>query len=58
MRALWGPKRFSWAKEIVFSVLSKGHRVSPMTHTRYERLLWLARVARWPGVTQIFTQAI
>ena len=27
-------------------------------HTRYERLLWLARVAPRPGVTQVFTQAI
>ena len=56
--ALWGATRLSRAKEIVFSVLSKGHRVSPVMHTRYERLLWLARVARRPGVTQFFTRAI
>ena len=55
VRALWEAIR---AKEIVFSVLSKGHRISPMMHTRYERLLWLARVALRPGVTQVFTQAI
>ena len=46
MRALWGATRLSRAKEIVFSVLSKGHRVSPVMHTRYERLLWVARAAR------------
>ena len=58
VRALWGATRLSRAKEIVFTVLSKGHRVSPIMHARYERLLWLARVARRPGVTQVFTQAI
>ena len=58
VRALWGATRLSRAKEIVFSDLSKGHRVSPVMHTRYERLIWLARVARQPGVTQLFTQAI
>ena len=49
MRALWGATRLSRAKEIFFSVLSKGHRVSPVMHTQYERLLSLARVARRPG---------
>ena len=54
MRALWGATRLSRAKEIVFSVPSKRHRVSPVMHTRYERLLWVARAARRPGVTQVF----
>ena len=58
VRALWGPARVSRAKEIIFTVLSKGHRVSPIMHTGYERLLWLARSARRPGVTQVFAQAI
>ena len=58
MRALWGATRLSRAKEIVFSVLSKGHCVFPVMHKRYERLLWLARVAQRRGVTQAFTQAI
>ena len=58
VRALWGATHLSRAKEIIFTVLSKGRRVSPVMHTRYERLLWLARVARRPGVTQVFTQAI
>ena len=58
VRALWGPARVSRTKEIVFTVLSKGHRVSPIMHTRYERLLWLACLARRPGVTQVFAQAI
>ena len=42
VRAPWGATRVSRAKEIVFMVLSKGHSVSPVMHTRYERLLWLA----------------
>ena len=58
VRALWGSARVSRAKEVVFTVLSKGHRVSPIMHTRYERLLWLARLARRLGVTQVFAQAI
>ena len=58
VRALWGPARVSRAKEVIFTVLSKGHRVSPIMHARYERLLWLARVARRPGDTQVFAQAI
>ena len=57
VRALWATARLSWAKEVIFTVLSKGHRVSPIMHTRYERLLWLARLARRPGVTQVFAQA-
>ena len=47
MRALWGATRLSRAKEIVFTILSKGHRFSPVMHTR----LWLARVALRLGVT-------
>ena len=58
VRALWGPARVFRAKEVIFTVLSKGHRISPVMHTRYERLLWLARLARRPGVTQVFAQAI
>ena len=58
MRALWGATPLSRAKEIIFSVVSKGHYVSPVMHTRYERLLWLARVAWRPGVPKVFTQAI
>ena len=58
LRALWGTTCLSRAKEIVFSALSKGHSISPVMHTRYERLLRLARVARRPGATQLFTRAI
>ena len=58
VRALSGPARGSRAKEAIFIVLSKGHRVSPIMHTRYGRILWLARLARRPGFTQVFAQAI
>ena len=58
VRALWGATRLSRAKEVIFTVLSKGHRVSQVMHTRYEHLPWLARVAQRPGVTQVFAQAI
>ena len=52
VRTLWGARRLSRAKEIIFTFLSKGHRVSLVMHTRDERLLWLARVARRPEVKQ------
>ena len=58
VRALWGPARVSRAKEVIFTILSKGHRVSPNMHKRYERLLWLVSLARRPGITQVFAQAI
>ena len=58
MRALWGARRLFRAKEIIFTVLSKRHRVSPIGHTWYKRLLWLNHVARRPGVTHVFTRAI
>ena len=35
VRALWGPARVSRAKEVIFDVLSKGHRLSPIMHTGY-----------------------
>ena len=57
VRALWSATGLCRAKEVVFTVLSKGQRVSPIRHTWYEWLLSLARVARRPGVTQVFTQA-
>ena len=46
VRAMWGATRLSRAKGIVFTFLSTGHRVCAIMHTRYERLLWLARVAQ------------
>ena len=58
VRALWGATRLSRAKDFVFTFFSKECRVSVIMHTRYEEVLWLARVARRPGVTQVFTQAI
>ena len=43
VRALPGATRRSQAKEIVFSVLAKGRRITTVMHTRYKRMLWLAR---------------
>ena len=39
LRALWGATHLSPAKEIIFTVLSKGHCVTPVMQTCYERLL-------------------
>ena len=46
VRAPWAATRLSRAKEIVFWVLSKCHCVFPVMHNRYERRLWVVRVAR------------
>ena len=34
-------------------VLTRGHRISPVMHTRYERVLWMTRIARTPGPVQV-----
>ena len=39
LQAVWGVTRLSRAKEVVFVVLTPGHRISPVMHTRYERVL-------------------
>ena len=54
VRALWPLACVSRAKDVTFTVMSKGHRVSPIMHTRDERLLWLVRLARRPGITPVF----
>ena len=56
--AMWGPTRMARAKEMVFCLLTPGHRTSPVMCTRYERLVWLARTAREAGATQCLFQAI
>ena len=58
LRSVWGATRLSQAKEIVFSVLAPGHRISPVMHMRYECIVWLAWVARCPGVTEVFMNVI
>ena len=58
LQAVWGATRLSRAKEVVFVVLMQGHRISPVMHTRYERVLWMTRIARTPGPVQVVVQAI
>ena len=53
-----GPTRPGRAKEVVYCLLSSGHRTSPVMRTKYNRLTWLAGVARVPGATQVLLQAI
>ena len=47
--AIWGPTRPGRAKEVVFSLLTPGHRTFPTMCTKYERLGWMAQLARVPG---------
>ena len=58
LQAVWGATRLSRAKEVVFVVLTQGHRISPVMHTRYLRVLWMTRWARSPGPVQVLVQAI
>ena len=58
LRAVWGATRLSRAKEVVFVVLTPGHRISPVMHTRYERVLWMARIACTLGPVQVLMQVI
>ena len=51
VRSVWGTTKLSLAKEIAFSIFTARPRVFPVMHVRYERIAWLARVARCPGVT-------
>ena len=58
LRAVWGTTRLSRAKEVVFVVRTQGHRISPVMHTCYERVLWMTRNARTLGPVQVLVQAI
>ena len=49
LRAVWGATRLSRAKEVVFVGLTLGHHMSLVMHTCYERVLWMARIARTLG---------
>ena len=58
MTAVWGCSRKSRAKEILFAVLMKGHRLSPVMRHQASVAAWLTRVARTPGTLQMAVQAI
>ena len=57
-QAVWGATRLSCAKEVVFVVLTPGHRISPVMHTHYKRVLGMTRIARTPGPVQVLVQAV
>ena len=44
VRAIYGPTRPSRAKEVVVSLLTPGHCMSPIMRTKYERLVRMAQV--------------
>ena len=55
---VWRPTRKARAKEVVFCHLTPGHRTSPIMCARYQRLVWLARIAREAGAAQCLFQAV
>ena len=57
-RSVWGGTRLSWAEEIVLSVLTPGHHISPVMRVRYDRIIWPARIAQCSGASRAFVYAI
>ena len=53
-----GPSRPCTAKEIVFTLLLRGHMVALSVVIPYRRMCWLAHLARNPGTAQTVAQAI
>ena len=53
VRAIWGPTRPCRAKVVVYCLLTRGHQTSPVMRTKYNKLVWLARVAPVPGAAQV-----
>ena len=58
LKAVWGPTRRSRAKEVLFAVLMKGHRLSPVMRAQYLSVAGLARAAHTPGTLQVCVQAV
>ena len=56
--ALWGPTRVSRNREVLWSVLTLGHRVAPSWRAQYQRLLWLAQASATTGTVQVLVQAV
>ena len=48
LRAVWGTSQQSRAKEVLFAVLLKGHRASPVMRAKYLRTaFWPFRIVTW-----------
>jgi len=58
LKAMWRSARGARAKEVIFTVLSPGHRVSPCLVVDYQRILWLAKWSRTPGPQRLAIHAI
>ena len=58
MNCIWGPSRGCRAKEIIFNLLLPGHLMAPTLYVPYNRVMWLAGVARRQLTTMYIVQAI
>ena len=56
--AVSGSSRGGSAKEVVFAVLLKGHRPSPVMKVSYMQVSWLVRAARRPRSLPTMIQAV
>ena len=58
LTSVWGSQRGGRAKEVVFAVLMKGRRLSPIMKFNCMQVAWQVRVARRPGSLQTVVQAV
>ena len=55
--SLWGKYRPTRAKEIIYTLFTPGHMVSPIMKVAYDRIVWLIKVAQMPGDLQNAAQS-
>ena len=58
VRTIWGPSRPGRAKEVIFTLLCKGHSIAPTLVQKYSRILWLVHLCHSGGAGLITAQAI
>ena len=57
-RTTWRPSRPGRAKEVIFTLLCKGHSIAPTLVQKYSRILWLVHLCHSGGAGLITAQAI
>ena len=58
MNCVWGTSKTTRAKEVVFNLLLPGHRMAPTLYVPYNRVMWLAGLARRQLTTMYVAQEI
>ena len=58
LKAIWGASRPGRAKEILFCLMCKGHRIAPSLLVPYGCAVWLGRLCKTRGPAMIRAQAV